>query len=413
MSSGLKNNVISLTILQLANYIVPLLLVPFLLKELGSVDYGKIAVILGITQFCYIITEFGFSQSATAKIAENVADVNYVSRMNGSVVIIKTLISVICIICSCSVIVFQGYGGWFVCSSISAIIIFQALQPIWFFNGIERMGNISIFLISSKMMYCVLTVVFILWYKEYQLAIFSMAISHFIGFIIGIWFLLKTKYRILIPSFNEVKLEFYYSLQFFWARGAVSLYTSLCVVLVGTFGGLHQAAIFSVCEQIFKAGKAVTAPLCQALYPYLIRTNNWMVFFKLFIYSAFIMLFGCVIVGLFSDDVLKVIFNINEPEAGVILRVLVCGVYISFLSVYFGHLALVPLKKVKIANNSVLIGAVFFIIINFIFYINNDINALNMSLAILATELSIALIRVIAFARTYRIIRLGNAYGRC
>jgi len=96
VNANLRNNVIFLTLLQAANYVSPLLLIPYLLRVLGSAEYGTIAVILGMVQACYIITEFGFSQSATAKIAQRVNKIFYVSLINGAVVAIKLMICTLC-----------------------------------------------------------------------------------------------------------------------------------------------------------------------------------------------------------------------------------------------------------------------------------------------------------------------------
>jgi len=406
VNANLRNNVIFLTLLQVANYLSPLLLIPYLLRALGSAEYGTIAIILGMVQACYIITEFGFSQSATAKIAQKANKIKYVSLINGAVVAIKLMICTLCSIAVCIAIYYQGYGGIDVLISVIAIIFFQALQPIWFFNGIEKMGSISIFLIASKIFYCCLTVLLVSITHKYQSAIYSMAVSSFVGLAISLCFLYKTPYRIIYCGLKGIKEEFLYSLQFFWARGAVTLYTSLCVVFVGGFAGVQQASLFSVCEQIFKAGKAVTAPLCQALYPYLIRTNNWKVFFKLFTITAVIMLIGCGVVIAISKDILQLVFNLYNPEANHVLTILVIGVYVSYLSVYFGHLALVPLKKANIANNSVIFGAVAFFVVGLIVYLFGEINAVSMAYIILMTESIIAMIRICAFLRVYNNTRV-------
>jgi len=405
VNANLRNNVIFLTLLQAANYVSPLLLIPYLLRVLGSAEYGTIAVILGMVQACYIITEFGFSQSATAKIAQRVNKIFYVSLINGAVVAIKLMICTLCSIVACIAIYYQGYGGFDVLISVISIIFFQALQPVWFFNGIEKMGRISIFLIASKIFYCILTVLLVNTTHKYESAIYSMAVSSFLGLVISLWFFYKTPYRIVYPGHKIIKKEFLYSLRFFWARGAVSLYTSLCVVFVGGFAGMQQASLFSVCEQIFKAGKLVMSPLCQALYPYLIRTNNWKVFFKLFTITAVTMFIGCGVVITISKDILQLIFNIYSSEANHVLTILVIGVYASYLSVYFGYLALVPLNKANIANNSVIFGAFAFFIVGSIVYIFGEISAVSVAYIILMTETIIASIRICAFILAYNKVK--------
>jgi len=166
-----------------------------------------------------------------------------------------------------------------------------------------------------------------------------------------------------------------------------------------------EASLFSVCEQIFKAGKLVMSPLCQALYPYLIRTNNWKVFFKLFTITAVTMFIGCGVVITISKDILQLIFNIYSSEANHVLTILVIGVYASYLSVYFGYLALVPLNKANIANNSVIFGAFAFFIVGSIVYIFGEISAVSVAYIILMTETIIASIRICAFILAYNKVK--------
>ncbi|CAH6636744.1 oligosaccharide flippase family protein [Pseudocitrobacter vendiensis] len=402
MNGKLKKNVLYLTALQFFNYAAPLILVPYLIFLLGTEKYGLIAVILGITQFCYVITEFGFAQSSTAKIAENVNDKENVALINGAVIIIKIILSLICAIMSALFILYQGYGGGILLLGVMLIILSQALQPIWFFNGIEDMGKITAFTLLSKSLYFILSVIGLLFLKDINIVIYSMAISTTVGTALSYILLYRTGYNILLPGITILVEEFRFARQFFWARGAVSLYTSLCTIIVGAAGGIQSAALFSVCEQIYKAGKALTAPLCQALYPYLIRTKDWKVFFKFFTITSLVMFLGCIFVMLISKFILNTIFHVDARESVTTLKILSITVFISFLGVYFGHLALVPLNKIKVANNSVLVGAFFFVIVNLVLYQFNLISPISMAGVIFLTELIITLIRVIAFYIAYQ-----------
>lgn len=402
MSGRLKKNIIYLTLLQFFNYAAPLILVPYLIIGLGAEKYGVIAIVLGLTQFSYIITEFGFAQSATAKIAENVNDEKLISIINGSVLILKLILSVCCSIASSIFILYQGYGDIYTIISVIVIIVFQALQPIWFFNGIEDMGKITFFTLLSKCLYFMFAIIGLMFVKNINIVIHSLAASTVIGTLISYILFYRTNYSISIPKFSFLHEEFKYSRQFFWARGAVSLYTSLCTIIVGIAGGGQAAAIFSVCEQVYKAGKSLTSPLCQALYPYLIRTKDWHLFFRFCIITTVIMFCGCIFVMLASSFILNNIFQIKSAEAVVTLKVLSMSVFVSFLGVYFGHLALVPLNKIRAANNSVLIGALFFVLTNSVLYIFNKITPITMSIVIISTEIIITSIRIFIFSKSYR-----------
>ena len=56
---GLKKNFIYLFVLQNANYIIPLILLPFLTQTLGAANYGKLAFAQAFIAYFVLFTDFG------------------------------------------------------------------------------------------------------------------------------------------------------------------------------------------------------------------------------------------------------------------------------------------------------------------------------------------------------------------
>ena len=61
----------SLTILQFANQIIPIILIPFLTSRLGIEKYGLIAVSLTAINGLKIFVDFGFDLTGTDLISKN------------------------------------------------------------------------------------------------------------------------------------------------------------------------------------------------------------------------------------------------------------------------------------------------------------------------------------------------------
>ena len=64
----LKKNLSYLFILQNFNYIIPLLLLPYLTHTLGAENFGKITFVQAFITYFILITDFGFNTSATQDI---------------------------------------------------------------------------------------------------------------------------------------------------------------------------------------------------------------------------------------------------------------------------------------------------------------------------------------------------------
>src|SRR5271154_6608548 len=67
-SKGL-HNVISLSGLQVITYLFPIIILPYLFRVIGPEKFGLIAFAQAFVQYFMIVTDYGFSVSATKEIS--------------------------------------------------------------------------------------------------------------------------------------------------------------------------------------------------------------------------------------------------------------------------------------------------------------------------------------------------------
>ena len=156
-------NFISLSLLQLFNYILPLVTIPYLLRVIGPDKYGIIAFGQALIQYFIIITDYGFNLTATRDIARKRTSIDDVSKIVSTVLMIKSLIAIICLIVFLMIIIsfnkfskeFELYIYFF------GMVVGNVLFPVWFFQGMERMKYITAVNFMSKFIFTLAIFIFI------------------------------------------------------------------------------------------------------------------------------------------------------------------------------------------------------------------------------------------------------------
>lgn len=395
---SITRNATALAIMQVANYAVPLLLLPYLTRQLGLEAFGIVAITLAAIQLAFVLTDYGFSLSATYAISLNRENDDFINKKIGSIFGAKILLLSLLAIISASIITLIPNADtyepfyWAALAAIAA----QAFQPIWLFQGIECMKNIAIYTVLSKITYAALILLTVSQPKDAISVIYCWSLSQLSGLAASIYFMYAGGYKISLPSLHSIKQEFQEGAQFFWSRLAVALYTSASTLIIGSYSTV-QAAHFAVCEQIYKAGQNVTSPINSAMYPYMAKSKDWSTFYRILSVSTVVLIIGCLVLSKFVEPLLLLLFGVEYTTAAPVLLLFLCTTVINYLSVTFGYSAFSALDRVEIANLTVIAGALIHGLNMAIIYTYFEISAFSVALAVLLTESFVMLTRILIF----------------
>ena len=136
-------NVTWLSVLQVANYLIPLLVIPYIVRVLGVELFGKVSYAQNIISYFTLIVNFGFEYSATRQIAICKDNHDKVRAVFWSVIRQKTVLLLVAFVGLLLLYVsfpkvhddFRLYGLVFLLN------IGVVLFPTWFFQGIEDSRN--------------------------------------------------------------------------------------------------------------------------------------------------------------------------------------------------------------------------------------------------------------------------------
>ncbi|WP_302463657.1 oligosaccharide flippase family protein [Hafnia paralvei] len=390
-------NSTALILVQLFSYISPLLVLPFLARVMSLDDFGFLMMTFSFIAISLVVTDFGFNLSGTYFISKNCDDRKSICLYLGGVFVIKT------VICIFLILIFYMFGRELLHIDtskrfliISSIIIAQAFQPIWFFQGVECMKKITVFTILSKISYLLLVILFA---KDGSMdnVLVCYFFSQLIGTMISIAFIYNLGYSINIPTIKDMRVYFLDSLPFFFSRLSVVAYTSANTLLLGRFSGVAQAAVYSSSEKIYYAGQSLLNPVSQAFFPYLSKTKDSRGYLRFILYSSFILALCCLIASIYVTDILNIFYGDKFYMGDKILKVFLITTVISYLSVNFGYPMFAIIDKIKYVNYTVMLGAVVqitgLIVLNYF----HSLNALSLAFLVLIVEFFVLLSRILMY----------------
>ena len=267
-------NTISLLILQGSLYIVPLIILPYLVRVLGIETFGLLAFATATISFFRGVVEYGFNLSATKEIADNKNNAEKISELFSSVLISKFLLSIFCLlILSILVISFDIFLRNWELFFISFLIIFgDLLFPLWFFQGIENMKMITYLQITYKAIFVLLVLLFVNSKDDFLLVPLIDSLGAVIIGFFSIYYI-KQKYNLkfVLVKQNIIFKQLKDGWHIFLSRITVILYTSLNTFVLGLMTNNELVGIYSIAEKIYMAIRGLLNPFVQAIFPYLVR----------------------------------------------------------------------------------------------------------------------------------------------
>ncbi|PPK96703.1 PST family polysaccharide transporter [Nonlabens xylanidelens] len=309
----IAKNYSSLVVLQGLNYILPLLIIPFLERQLGLEKFGLVMLAQYLMAFCVAAADFGFNVTATREIS-------IIKSQGGdySTVYFKVfwarMILLILVFGLLSLVVFSVPRfsiEWHIYLLSYGAVIGQTLLPDWFFQGIEKMRLLTVVNVVAKVLFTILLFVFITAPSDY----FYVPIFNSIGFLTaGIFtFLLSMKYvKWQWPNFKESQEFYKESFQVFTSNIASQLSYAANGVILGIFAGDAVVGIFSAFDKLIIAAKKMFLPFYQAMYPYMARksfSEKKQMMKKLIPIVAFVGLIGVVVILLIGDWIIEFLYN--------------------------------------------------------------------------------------------------------
>lgn len=399
---GKKNklfeNTIMLYMLTFSNYFFSFISVPYQTRILGAEIYGKLGFAVAFMSYFQLFLDFGFLLSATETVALYRNDKIKLSRILSSVCwckMILTLISGAILIGLClSVTRFSDDVLLYVLYFVSVAI--NSFMPDYLYRGLEEMRIITIRTVLIKLFFTCAIFVFLKNPEQYYIVPILNILGNGIA-LMGVYIHVKKnlKLKLVKVTMKEVWDMMKKSSTFFYSRIASSVYSATNTFIMGFIYGDNSAVVgyFTSADKLITTGKQGITPICDSLYPYMVRKRDFKFLKKIMYIGIPIMTVGCAGVMIFAEPICTIIFGADFSEAGKYLRALAPTVWCSFPAMMLGFPVLSPMGLAKYANISNVFGAVIQIIELILLFLIGELNALTICLATCITEIATLIFR--------------------
>lgn len=326
----LVKNFISLALIQGTNFILPLLVIPYLIQVVGIEKFGLISFAQVIALYLVIFSEYGFNLSATKEVSENRDNPKKLIYIYNATLTTRLFLCLIAFLFLClltfSIPTLRKDYLLYILSS--TMFIGQSLTPTWFFLGMEQMRFITYVNLLSKSILTISTFLFIVDPGDFIYANMLNGIGSLIAGLICIA-IIKKKFGIQskLTNFTSVKERLRSSFSVFISNFSTNIYLNINIIILQIFTSASIVGMYSVAEKVFIALKNLISVIFQSIYPFACKLKlESELRFKAF-FSGYIYISGLCFIALgmttyyFADDIIFLIANRQLDDAVAILKI--------------------------------------------------------------------------------------------
>ena len=263
--------------LQGVNYLVPLLVWPYLMIVLGAQQFGVFSFGIALAQYLMMLVDFGFNLTATKQIALAQGNAKEINRLFSATLEAKILLLLLSAIIVAIISFIPAYWEFRIISWITWIMVAgHTFSMFWLFQGLGKIRIVAI--INAVLKLLILPLTFVLVKNETDTNIAAwIQVAVFVG--AAIVTIAIVYYRNLAHltkiNWRDITKQLRSSWSIFLSNAATSTYTALFVVILALFVPADDVGRYSAAEKIMRcACYMVWVPISQAFFPRISRLSE-------------------------------------------------------------------------------------------------------------------------------------------
>jgi O-antigen/teichoic acid export membrane protein len=328
----LSVNIASLASVQVANYLLPLLTVPYVSRLIGPERLGLLNISLGYNHYFVLLISFGFDLSVVRLVAIHRDDNAYISRLFSEVITAKFMLFLV------SIALFAGLAAWIpsfrehlwlnlvTCCYCLGTVLF----PQWLYQGMEDLSRVALFNLIGKTIFTVGILFLIRTPDDYVYQNLAMSSGHIVVSLIALTMAMhRYQLRYQFPNWRLLYNRYREGITLFCSTVVVTLYSSSHILLISFVSTAYAAGVFSAAGRLEAIIRTfISLALNQALFPVIAKafgqhTEQGLTMVRRI---APILVVGTVLVSLFilvsAPVLVRVLYGNRFTDSVVVLRII-------------------------------------------------------------------------------------------
>ncbi|MDJ4950633.1 oligosaccharide flippase family protein [Salmonella enterica] len=397
----IKDVFLGLYILQLLNYIAPIIIIPVLIKQIGISSYGELIYITAVYQIVSLFIDFGFTYTAPVVAAKIRNDASKLQEYYSLISILKAIIYILSILVLSGLILCDLIQlNYYYYISILLCCLGNVFTPLWLFQGVGNFKFLSVSQIKARMLLFIFLILY-LFCGGKNLFIISVLQN---GYLLICYLFMRKRLpsvRLKYLTISASKIELKKAGNVFVGVLGTIGYGGLIPILIGNYCGHVSLGVYSIVQKITAACQSLISPISQYMLSEVSQSSQKNTFFKNKIKKSIYIHFlissaACVCYVIFGQFAAKVIGKI-DVDFSIILLASVITIFSSLNNV-LGIQFLIPTNNENLLKSVNLLSGVIVALLSSYLIVNYNVLG-GVMLNVLGEGLVFILLTVIAIKK--------------
>lgn len=341
-------NYVFMTALQIISSAFGILIYPYLIRVLGIEPYGSYVFATAIITYFYEFVSFGFHYPNLKVASLNKNNKSILSQTFSAVLTGKLFLFLISTVFFTILIFFVPYinDNKILFILVYTQILSKILFQLWYFQAIQKMKivtYIQLFFRVASLPFIFLminTADDLLLYAIISTCTTLLSTASLLYVVVAV-----DKLKIRLVGLSGLKTYFKEAQPFFWSDAAITLKQQSITVIIGSFFGMHDVALYDLANKIINIPQLLTQSINMAIFPKTIENTQTNVVKKIIRFEFILGILIFLIIAVSGYWLILLLGGENMIEALPYLIILSITI-ISWLTVdSYTNFVFIPQKK--------------------------------------------------------------------